>query len=511
MPYQDNDDNTTGTTPNITISPELELLELDELPGDERLLATALQGLINRSFPSLYLVHSQDERTENWLGEFHRPYRTHRGLDSLLEQHLTSAANGLIIYDPTVPDSINVAVTVAGLEQCLPASTDLAQRLENRFQQLPIFADLRGRFSSGLQAYQWQFDTLWPRCAHDLLVGISPTLGDPPGLYGGRLQDYAVAHRAMAFWLDPNVPNERTLLESILQEVPPCTPYLGWFPQDVAGEFSGTELTSTHGVYVVAADYSANLTTLSERRPAPSSVTTSHPAPPDLQNNIYVTFSLSEGDNLQYMQHRMRRLWDDPARGQVPINWSINPLSLDLAPTLLDYYLRTRSSQDCLIAGPSGAGYCYPSAWPEATFGTFTRQTAGCMHRLGLQVIWILNRIGGKSLPLNSSSAGAYVRDISPLGILLNYESYTETSVESNGLPQAVTQGIGSVEDALGALGLAGLLWDGTAPLFLSLGVLAWTMTPSDIAAIVERFTPPYQAVRADEYFQLVRRAHNLP
>jgi hypothetical protein len=380
-----------------------------------------------------------------------------------------------------------------------------------RYQHLQIYADLRGRFSSGLQAYQWQFDTLWPRCSHDLLVGINPTLGDPPGPYGGRLQDYAVAHRAMVFWLDPNTPPERALLESILQSVPPCTPYLGWFPHDVAGEFSGTELTSRHGVYVVAADYSANLTTLSEPRPALSSITTSHAAPPELQNNIYVTFSLSEGDNLQYMQHRMRRLWDDPARGRVPINWSINPLSVDLAPTLLDYYLRTRSPQDCLIAGPSGAGYCYPSAWPEATFGSFTRQTADRMRRLGLQVIWVLNRVGGTSLPLDAGSAAAYLRDISPLGILLNYESYTETSVGSHGLPQAVTQGIGSVEDALGALGLAGLLWDGAAPLFLSLGLLSWTMTPSDIAGIVERFTPPYQAVRADEYFQLVRRAHNLP
>jgi hypothetical protein len=510
MPYQDNHDDATGTDSNLTIPLELELLELDDLRGDERLLATALQGLINRSYPSLYLVYSQEERTENWLREFNRPSRTHRSLDSLLEQHLTTTANGLIIYDPTVPDSINVAVTLAGLEHCLPASPELAWLLGSRFQHLPIFADLRGQFSSGLQAYQWQFDTLWQRCSHDLLVGISPTQGDPPGPYGGRLQDYAVAHRAMVFWLDPNVPKERTLLQSILQEVPPCTPYLGWFPHDVAGEFSGTELTSRHGVYVLAADHSANLTTLSERRPALSSVTTLRPAARDLQNNIYVTFSLSEGDNLQYMQHRMRRLWDDPARGRVPINWSINPLSLDLAPTLLDYYVRTRSPQDCLVAGPSGAGYCYPSAWPEATFGSFTRQTADCMRRLGLQIIWILNRIGGKPLPLDGGSADAYLRDVSPLGILLNYESYTETSVESNGLPQAVTQGIGSIEDALGALGLAGLLWDGTTPLFLSLGLLAWTITPSDIAAIVERFTPPYQAVRADEYFQLVRRAHNL-
>jgi hypothetical protein len=509
MPNQKNNHHARGTTPSVTTPPELELLELDNLAGDERLLATALQGLMNRSYPSLYLVHIQDERTENWLGEFTRPHKTHSGLESLLEHHL-SRAKGLVIYDPVVPDSINVAVTLAGLEQCLPVSPELAHRLESQPHHCPIYADLRGQFSSGLQAYTWQFATLWPRCTHNLLVAISPTMGNPPGPYGGRLQDYAVAHRAMVFWLDPSQPEERELLDAILQDVPPCTPYLGWFPHDVAGEFSGTELTSAHSVYVVASDYSANLTTFSERLPALSSATSSRATPPGLQNNIYVTFSLSEGDNLQYMQHRMRRLWDDPARGQVPINWSINPLSLDLAPTLLDFYLRTRSPQDCLIAGPSGAGYCYPSAWPPATFSSFTSKTADCMRRLGLQVLWVLNRMGGDSLPLDRDSAGAYLRDISPLGILLNYESYTETSVDNGGLPQAITQGIGSVEDTLGALALAGLLWDGTAPLFLSLGLLAWTMTPSDIAGIVERFTPPYQAVRADEYFQLVRQAHNL-
>ncbi len=491
------------------VSETLELLELEGLDGDERLLATALQGLVNRSNPRLYLLHGPHDDTVSWLREFHRPYLTHTGLQSLIDRHM-GMISGLILYDPTMPDSINVALTLSGLEQGIPVSPELAQRLDGQLRHLPLLADLRGRFSSRLEAYRWQFRSLWPRCSHDLLVGIPPTQGDPPVPCGGLLQDYAVAHRAMVVWLDPNLPDERALLDTILHDVSACSPYLGWFPQDIAGEFSGTELTSAHSVYVLAADFFSNLTSFSEKRVAPHNASTPAPSPVFLENKIYVTFTLSEGDNLQYMQHRMRHLWDDPARGQVPINWSINPLAQDIAPILLDYYLRTLTPQDCLVAGPSGAGYCYPSVWPADTFPRFTSQTAECMRRLGLDVIWILNRIGGKSMPLDQASAEAYIRDVSPLGVLLNYESYTETGIIYDRLPQAVTQGVGSVDEALGTLAIAGLLWDGTKPLFLSLGLLAWTITPSDIAGIMARFTAPYQAVRADQFFRLVRQAHGL-
>lgn len=489
----------------------LELLDLEGLPADEKLTATALQGLVNRSYPRVYLVHRRQEEKEGWLRELARPSVIREGISSLILAHRPDVA-GLVVYDPEVPDSINVALTLSGLERGIPVGPALAERLRDRVGDLPILADLRGRFSSRIEAYRWQAATLWPRCTHDMLIGISPSAGEPPTPSGGVLQDYALAHRAMVIWLDPNLPEERALFEAILRDVSPCSPYLGWFPRDVAGEFSGTELTSAHSVYVLAADYSCNLTAFSERQVLPTaSVAGSAGAAPVLENKIYVTFTMSEGDNLQYMQHRMRHLWDDPARGQAPINWTINPLALDLSPVILDYYLRTKTPQDYLIAGPSGAGYCYPGAWPLETFPSFTRQTGDRMRQLHLEAIWILNRSAGMSVPLDAASAGAYIRDVSPLGILLNYEPHTETSIVGGSLPQAITQGVSSVEDVLGALGLAGVLWDSTAPLFLSFGVLAWTMTPSDVTAIVARFTPPFQAVRGDEFFQLVRRAHGLP
>src|SRR5262249_22040377 len=152
-----------------------------------------------------------------------------------------------------------------------------------------------------------------------------------------------------------------------LRDLAPYTPYLGWFPGDVSGEFGGVQLASAHGVYVIAADHCANLSVFSGQPPASP---LRHVAPAQrpgadvrLENLIYATFTMTEGDNLQYMQHQMRRLWDDPGRGHVPLNWTISPLALEAAPALLDYYLRTRSAHDYFIAGPSGAGYVTPNMW----------------------------------------------------------------------------------------------------------------------------------------------------
>jgi hypothetical protein len=389
-----------------------------------------------------------------------------------------------------------------------------------------VRADLRGRFCDRFDAYAWQFAALWPRCTHRLLLAVEPARGSPSGPYGGGPQDFAVANGAMVIWLDPRQPAERTLLAAILRDMPADTAYVGWFPGDVAGEFAGVELTSRSGVYVVAADHCTNLTAMASMRPAVTGGDGGDgqrwsPAMPTArpERAVYITFTMTEGDNLQYMQHRMRRLWDDPGRGQMPLNWTISPLARELAPALLAFYQRTRSPRDLFIAGPSGAGYVSPNAWPADTFGTFTRRTGEAMRRLDLEVAWVLNRRGGRSEPLSAAKARAYADDVAPLGLLLNFERRTRTSIVRSArrrLPQAVTRGVASMAEALAAIAEEERRWQRwtgwkpRGPLFLSLGVLAWTMTPSDVAAVARALGPQYRVVLADEYFRLVRLAHGL-
>ena len=489
--------------PHFAVANHVDAASIDGLPADQQLMFTSLQGVVNRVRPRIYLAQPGDEGTFTWL-------TNGLGVDyTLLDspwQLLTTyrdAVRGTVVYDPAVPDSFNVATTLAGLRDALAVSPQLAQQLAQAPYALPVIEDLRGRFTSRLDAYTWQYEHLWPEATHRMLVALDPQA------HFGFLRDYAVANQAMVFWLDSNVAGERALFERILGDVAPYTPYLGWFAQDVAGEFSGTQLCSEHSVYVLAADWFSNMTVWSGTRAS----TSAPPAPPTpaLENKIYVTFTMSEGDNLQYNQRRMRLMWGDPGRGSVPINWTTSPLLVDAAPAMLHYYQSTATSNDLFMAGPSGAGYINPTPWPDPTFPTFTSQTATYMKAAGLNTVYVLNRVDGVDVPLSTSEAQGYINDVKPKGIMIHWANYTETTVLNGTTPQSVIRGTGNVDEVRTAIADASAKWKGKSPLFLSIGVLAFNMKPSDLAQIASSLGPDYRVVRADQFFDLARKANGLP
>jgi hypothetical protein len=53
--------------------------------------------------------------------------------------------------------------------------------------------------------------------------------------------------------------------------------------------------------------------------------------------------------------------YDDPVRGEFPINWMINPNAVDRVSVAMDYMYRHKSPNDYFCAGDSGAGYLNPS------------------------------------------------------------------------------------------------------------------------------------------------------
>ncbi|HEY8457979.1 MAG TPA: GxGYxYP domain-containing protein [Actinopolymorphaceae bacterium] len=636
--------------PRFAAPKRLDVIDITKLSGDEQLLLGTLQGIVNRKEPRIYLIGldaAGQEGPTTWLESLRVPTTTYDDPMELVQAH-RKTVRGMIVYDPEVPDSINVATTLAGLESAVAVGPELGSQLADRFG-FETLTDLRGRFGSRIEAYEWQFAELWPRTTHRMLIGLPPQrdINPPPGLPGGYttlakveehthdasnrdvyefdlsdqlggaavwvrfddsftgdgwgpavtrvtvqadgqtiadftpgtadeepylfdsgnsqisggppqhrfadggryfvyqfdppegtqsltllvdmwneytvsvtnteperprkvafayLRDYAVANRAMTFWLDPNVDEERALFERILAEVPVNTPYLGWFAQDVAGEFGGTELVSRHNVYVLAADWFENMSVHSGAKAQVSDRQTKVPKLP-LENKIYVTYVMSEGDNLQYNEHRLRVLWDNPARGKVPINWTTSPLLKDAARNFLSYFQRTATKNDLLIAGPSGAGYIYPGPWPDETFSSYANQTRRYMSDTGMSIVYVLNRVDGRDVELGEAEARAYVEQVKPAGIFLNWGGTSQTSLLLGRTPLATIRGVGAVDEAQGYLADVRSGWDGSSPAFVALGILAWSLTPQHLVTLTESLGPEFRVVRADQYVDLAKRA----
>ena len=366
------------------------------------------------------------------------------------------------------------------------------------------------RFADGTEHFIYKFVpptgtkklTLSAHMWNEYLVSAT---GTAPSVQQGNpnFRDYVVAAQAPVFWLDPEDATQAALFTQILQRAKPDTPYLGWFPQ--GHEMTGVTLCGQHASPVVAADFYINGSVFAGGAPAHISSRITHPPVPKVQNKIYLTLTMVEGDNAQYNQHRMRDMWDDAGRGAVPLNWSISVLLYDLGPAILGYYQRTATANDLLMAGPSGAGYTYPAVWPAAALEGYTQRSGAYMQASGMDTLFAYNRNGSTDLPFAASIVDRYERNIPGLlGIVYNYESSSQVSFV-NGMPLATLLGVNDLASGQTELTQVAAAWDGTAPLFVAAGLESWNMTPTDAKNLVNSLSSQFQVVRGDTFFQMLR------
>ncbi|MET7660512.1 GxGYxYP domain-containing protein [Streptomyces sp. NPDC005356] len=149
----------------------LDVADVSTLDGHDQLLLTTLQGVVNRRRPRLYFNFDSGDVDLRWLPGTGAAVTRHDHATDLVRRY-RDEVRGAVLYDPDVPDSVNIATTLAGLENAVAATEGRA-----RGHGLATVADLRGRFDADdvLATYRWQLDHLFPRCTHTLLAGLPPT------------------------------------------------------------------------------------------------------------------------------------------------------------------------------------------------------------------------------------------------------------------------------------------------------------------------------------------------
>lgn len=330
-----------------------------EMNNEAKLMVSSLKAVVNSKQPRIY-THEM-KNSINWLADlgYDENHRIEFTDPFALALKYKDEIAGAILYDPEVPDTMNLASSMAGLyEGTLVCSPMVHAVFESRGLKLPVVRDLRNMFSDKYEVYNWMYDNIWSSLTHKVITCLNYEIP-------GYVRDYAIAAKSAVLWLSANNDADKVILRKFFADMPAGeSALMGWFPEDDEAQF--VALASEYGILTYASDLSENLTFLSGAM-TPTAATLAE-VPTTVENKVYVAFIVSDGDNLQYHQHQMRTWWDKHNDGtpDFPLTWTFSPGAYVLQPAIMDYYFKNAGDMNCFMAGPSGIAYTYPRNWTNA-------------------------------------------------------------------------------------------------------------------------------------------------
>ncbi|GHT67539.1 hypothetical protein AGMMS50239_30900 [Bacteroidia bacterium] len=487
------------------------LIEDPSLTSEEKVMFTVLQGLINKTKPSVILLRPGGEGMYRWpdnLGLHVREYPADRKWELL--RKYKEKIDGVILY--SVEKSAhyrNLATTAAGLKNALPVTAAEYEQILSLGIKFPVIENLSSLpYTAPEDIYRYLYNTYWKDCTKRLLISHSALV---------FIRDIAVASKAAVVWLDPRKEKENEVIRLFLNDMKAGESIiLGWWAEERSGIGIGTE----YGISTVPADFYDNATVYAGMNHVINLPVT--PKKPDMENKIYLTVFLSDGDNIQYCQHTMPKLWDNKGRGSIPVNWTVSPGLADLGPQLLNYFYKTATPNDFLASGPSGLGYAliydaHNRKWFNTggeSFDRYAKFTQNYLEKSGLRVITIWDQINENQMESYATYCrylyGATQQDWQKqpdkipafikqnrLAFLPNYPCYTNsTDVFVNMNRDTIAN------------------FDGSHPIFLTAQGVSWRMGPDSLVILKEKLEKlaPGNIVfcRGDHFFALYNEANRL-
>jgi len=376
---------------------------------DEAVAAATLQGIVNRNAPRVYLFSRKDDRPNYWLkvlsqqGRWLHDKRVEPLADlAALVKLAGGSLRGAVIWDPAVPATVNVATTIAGVEDAVVLSPELAAKHLGSWK-LRVIRDLRGQFtgsetgSKKNDAYRWAVREYLARghCSAHLLCLYEDAFSTRAGGDIGYVltRDWAVKNRAFVFDLSPwgderpgDDPSQRlgTDLETyrlILAETlkssagKQMTELAGFFAfakysnvpghrsahDPVPTEWETVWLISPYNCYqnTIASDcYNQSVHSQTPRKPLAQRRPTVRSK---LANKAYVAILMADYDSATPLYSWMPKHWNDPNRGKLPLAWGINPNLIETYPDVIAHFYETATPNDHFTADASAAGYMNPN------------------------------------------------------------------------------------------------------------------------------------------------------
>ena len=344
----------------------------NNLSAEEKVLVATLQGLIAKtSADQIYIDEGGPSAVwTNYMNSKYGITLTNYTSWTDLVNRFKSKISGYVLYDrATNQRSLTAATSLCGPMQAIAVDVSLEPALRAAGITTRK-ADVRTHDE------KWVYSNYPKAFTQSLAAELTPTINH-------HLRDYITLTNAFTFY-DGETPWRKTVLKRLDPEA-----FCFGYGQE---EFSMVANAAEAGIVVLPTDLAANLAPLSsiyDNSPIRQHARTT----PVTESNVhYVTFLVSDGDNIAYDLWSLQNYFSNPIRGSFNMGYTISPSLVDLAPASLRWYYENASVKDCFIAGPSGSGYTFPSKMPAASLDKYLTRLNTFMGKADLNIVNILDQ-----------------------------------------------------------------------------------------------------------------------
>jgi hypothetical protein len=437
-----------------------------------------------------------------------------------------------------LPDSYCDSLGSGGRKLRRPDAFDLRNQWKSAYGEAP--------WQTRRDAYKWALDVLLPLTDHHSIT-LNPGMerlnekGEPAGTEPW-ITDYSIGARQFHFYFhpapNPDKPQDRTnydylFYKRLLKECGPMTMQRGWH----FDENPNLTLLSKMNCFNFGSRQQANASVHAALSPLFIEPFQQREIKPESVNldpgKVYLTFSVTDGDQpgVVYRGWESNKLvtgreslWEDPARGQIPINWTMNGLMYAFDRGIMRYYFDNASPKDYFTADlPVGYAFLtYDNFGPLlAKYDAFANRY---LEKVGMPVAAYLPAYGSFQ-PIADSTVTIHIRELTHAKAIR--EGYMGSFYQGVYWPEerplmpyirnTISAGMGGYDNQKEtaesvARSVAELThkvpW---RPLFVHMTWVNWFLSPSDMQTCLngleKTFPGQYELVGMPEFLALAQKA----
>lgn len=371
--------------------------------------ALALQGLANRSDPSLYLVSDQIVQTavpgfiasEFWLDALDESYVDDEGKPLFTKRQVT-LEEAVLLYRDKIKNTVkydarivkksvvanqyndanicgemavlNLTSMMCGQYDALPVTDSLLVSLNdylraNDSKELPADYDVRETVP-GLDDYAVGDQTIWYSCyryALDMAESGEWEFSEKAlahnGTFNAAWYDYVIQHKLFNFaeigGAVSTITQEQAdeILEDAFALTPANTPVMGVWHLNNVSEVNLVSYCNERGKFFKVTHESFNLSWSCGLPQVKAEVKEEKLTYDD--SKVYIAFTYTEGDNNSYTHYKLPTPlhYGSSRRGSFAMTWCVSYEAVDINPNIIQYLNATMTEKDGWAVGECGIGY----------------------------------------------------------------------------------------------------------------------------------------------------------